>query len=92
VGIGESHGEGFAPSEMPGSMAAAGHVAQLPRTPSAMRAARRWRTPHDHTSPSALAVVSAARENVAGLARGFFECWEFRAATPILSLASFSPA
>src|SRR5258708_9374142 len=30
VGIGESHGEGFAPGEMPGSMAAAGHVAQLP--------------------------------------------------------------
>src|SRR6266436_4188790 len=30
VGIGESHGEGFAPGEMPGSMTAAGHVAQLP--------------------------------------------------------------
>src|SRR6516162_3168619 len=30
VGIGESHGEGFAPGEMPGSMATAGHVAQLP--------------------------------------------------------------
>src|SRR5713226_4165253 len=31
VGIGESHGEGLAPGEMPGSTAAAGHVAQLPR-------------------------------------------------------------
>src|SRR3974390_545927 len=30
VGIGESHGEGFAPGEMPGAMATAGHVAQLP--------------------------------------------------------------
>jgi MFS family permease len=38
VGIGESRGEGF---EMPGSMATSGHVAQLPRTPSAMRAAHR---------------------------------------------------
>ena len=26
----QSHREGFAPGEMPGSMAAAGHVAQLP--------------------------------------------------------------
>jgi hypothetical protein len=31
VGIGESDGEGFAPGEMPGSTAASGHVAQLPR-------------------------------------------------------------
>src|SRR5450432_885567 len=31
VGVGESHGEGFAPGEMPGSTAATGHVAQLPR-------------------------------------------------------------
>jgi hypothetical protein len=29
VGIGESRGEGFAPGEMPGSMATAGHVAQI---------------------------------------------------------------
>src|SRR5450631_1703918 len=31
VGVGESHGEGFAPGEMPGSTTATGHVAQLPR-------------------------------------------------------------
>src|SRR4029077_3912115 len=31
VGIGESHGESFAPGEMPGSTTAAGHVAQFPQ-------------------------------------------------------------
>jgi hypothetical protein len=31
AGIGESDREGFAPGEVPGSTAAAGHVAQLPR-------------------------------------------------------------
>ena len=31
VGIGESHGESFAPGEMPGATTAAGHVAQFPQ-------------------------------------------------------------
>ena len=43
MGIGESHGEGFAPGEMPGSMAAAGHVAQL--SPDSQRDERRSPTP-----------------------------------------------
>src|SRR5712672_4718157 len=41
VGIGESHGEGFAPGNMPGSTTATGRIAQLPRDSSAMSAARR---------------------------------------------------
>ena len=43
VSIGESHGEGFAPGEMPGSMAAAGHVAQL--SPDSQRDECRSPTP-----------------------------------------------